>query len=115
ADSNGPNIAAVKLWKEKNPVWRGVHLLINNDGQITALQGQLPKLAAVGVNTLILEVNYNFEFQSHPELSSPSGVKPAHAHELAAAARKSGIRLIPQINCLGHQSWSKTTYALLTQ
>ena len=26
-----------------------------------------------------------------------------------------GIRLIPQFNCLGHQSWSKTTLPLLTK
>jgi hypothetical protein len=107
--------SAAKAWKAKNPVWRGVHLLIGNDGQITTLQTQLPKLAAVGVNTLILEVNYNFVFQSHPEISSPVGVTPAHAHALAAAARRLGIRLIPQLNCLGHQSWSKTTFALLTK
>lgn len=108
-------IAATKAWQERNPVWRGVHLLINNDAQITALKEQLPKLAAVGVNTLILEANYNFEFKSHPELNSPNGVKQASARALAAEARKLGIRLIPQFNCLGHQSWSKTTYALLTK
>lgn len=113
--SADPQIAATEAWQEKNPVWRGVHLLINSDGQITTLKEQLPKLAAVGVNALILEVNYNFEFKSHPELSSPGGVKPANAHAIAAEARNLGIRLIPQFNCLGHQSWSKTTHALLTK
>jgi hypothetical protein len=29
------------------------------------------------------------------------------------ACRQAGIRLIPQINLLGHQSWSKVTHALL--
>jgi hypothetical protein len=110
-----PRTAAAKAWKAKNPVWRGVHLLIGRDDQITALQAQLPKLAAIGVNTLILEVNYNFVFLSQPEFSSPVGVTPAHAHALAAEARRLGIRLIPQLNCLGHQSWSKTTFALLTK
>ena len=103
------------FWTASNPVWRGVHLLISEDAQISALQAQLPRLAAVGVNALILEVNYNFEFKSHPELAAPGGVKPVHAHELAAAARQLGIRLIPQLNCLGHQSWGKTTFALLTR
>jgi hypothetical protein len=113
--TESPSAAATANWQARNPVWRGVHLLISDGGQITALQAQLPKLAAIGVNTLVLEVNYNFVFQSHPELSSPIGVRPAHAHELAAAARRLGIRLIPQLNCLGHQSWSKTTFALLTK
>ena len=102
-------------WRATNRRWRGVHLMVNNDGAVTALKEQLPKLAAVGVNALMLEVNYNFEFKSHPELGSPGGVKAAHAHELAAAARVLGIRLIPQFNCLGHQSWSKTTLPLLTK
>ena len=102
-------------WRTTNRVWRGVHLMVNNDQQIGALKQQLPKLSAVGVNTLILEVNYNFEFKSHPELGSPAGVKAAHAGELTASARQFGIRLIPQFNCLGHQSWSKTTLPLLTK
>ena len=115
ADTANPPDAAVKPGKVSNPYWRGVHLLVNNDQQITVLKEQLPKLAVVGVNTLILEVNYNFEFRSHPELGVPGGVKAAHAHELAAVARSLGIRLIPQFNCLGHQSWSKTTLPLLTK
>lgn len=115
ADTKRLPVTAAETWRAQHPVWRGVHLLVRNDGQITALKEQLPRLAAAGVNSLILEVNYNFEFTSHPELSMPGGVKPAHAHELAAAARKLGIRLIPQLNCLGHQSWSKTTSALLTK
>ncbi len=95
--------------------WRGLHLLVQDDDHLVALQQQLPRLAADGVNTLIVEVGYNFQFQSHPELASPRGSTPAHAHELAAAARALGIRLIPELDCLGHQSWSKTTFALLTK
>lgn len=106
---------SLDAWRATNRVWRGVHLMVNNDGAVTALKEQLPKLAAAGVNTLILEVNYNFEFKSHPELGAPGGVKTSNARELAAAARTLSIRLIPQFNCLGHQSWSKTTFPLLTK
>ena len=102
-------------WRTTNRVWRGVHLMVNNDEAVTALEDQLPKLAAVGVNTLILEVNYNFDFESLPELNAPGGVTAAHAGKLTAAARTLGIRLIPQFSCLGHQSWSKTTSPLLTK
>ena len=115
ADSQNPQPTPAGAWQQSHPVWRGVHLLINNDAQLTALKAQLPRLAAVGVNTLILEANYNFEFKSHPELSSPGGVKAANARDFAAEARKLGVRLIPQFNCLGHQSWSQSTYALLTK
>ena len=33
-----------------------------------------------------------------------------NAHELAD---KSGVKLVPMINCLGHQSWTKNTFGLL--
>jgi hypothetical protein len=33
--------------------------------------------------------------------------------EIVAACRKAGVRLIPQINLLGHQSWEKNTGSLL--
>ena len=102
-------------WRATNHIWRGVHLMVGSDAQAALLQEQLPRLAAVGVNTIIVETDYNFEFKSHPELSSRGCVTQARAHELAAAAREWGIRLIPQINCLGHQSWSKTTLSLLTK
>jgi hypothetical protein len=101
--------------RQGNPVWRGIHLMLGSDSQAAALQEQLPKLAALGVNALVLETDYNFEFKSHPELSSPGCVTQDRAHKLAAEAHRLSIRLIPQINCLGHQSWSKTTLSLLVK
>jgi hypothetical protein len=92
-----------------------VHLMVNTDEQVGELTGSLPKLAALGVNIVIFEVNYNFQFQSHPELCAKPGISRPRAHELAAAARAQGIRLVPQFNCLGHQSWSKNTAPLLTK
>ena len=112
-DSSLSKADSTKSRRQEDAVLRGVHLLLGSDSQAAALQEQLPRLAAAGVNTLILETDYNFEFKSHPELSSPGCVTQARAHELAAEARRLGIRLIPDINCLGHQSWSKTTLALL--
>jgi hypothetical protein len=104
---------STRFRQQNNPVLRGVHLMLGSDSQAVALQEQMPKLAASGVNALILEADYNFEFKTHPELSSPGCVTHARAHQLAAEARRLGIRLIPEINCLGHQSWSKKTLSLL--
>ncbi len=106
--------AWLKSWRASNATWRGVHLMAHSDQQLAQLQESLPRLAAVGVNVIILEVNYAFDFQSHPELRSPGGITRPRARELAAAARAQGIRLIPQLNCLGHQSWSKNTATLLS-
>ena len=95
--------------------WRGLHLMLGSDKQTDALVEQLPKLAADGVNVIIVEVDYNFDFQSHPELRPPQYVTKAGAQRLARAAREQHIRVIPQINCLGHQSWSSNTGSLLVQ
>ena len=70
SETKSSRAAASKIWKEKNPVWRGVHFIVGSDAQAAALKEQLPRLAAVDVNTVIVETNYNFEFKSHPELSS---------------------------------------------
>lgn len=115
AEAPRPHAAEAAAWKARNPVWRGVQLLIDSDSQLVALQAQLPRLAAAGVNTVIVEVNYNFRFRSHPELASATAIAPEHAHAFAAAARQAGIRVIPLLNCLGHQSWAGKTFALLTQ
>ncbi len=113
--SPGPQSAWLKSWRSANPTWRGVHLSAHTDQQVAALLERLPKLAAVGVNVLVLEVDYSFDFQSHPELRPAQGITRERARELAQAARQQGLRLIPQLNCLGHQSWGKTTGPLLAK
>lgn len=72
-------------------------------------------LAPSGVNVIVLEVGYNFAYKSHPELRQTKFITHAEARDLARFCRSRGIRLIPQLNCLGHQSWRNTLYPLLTQ
>jgi hypothetical protein len=91
----------------------GVHLGLNTPQQTKELARTLPALAAQGVNTLVVEVNYNFAFVSHPELRGPTPLSQADAQSLAAACRANGMRLIPQFQCLGHQSWAEHTFPLL--
>ena len=97
-----------------NRHWLGVHLAVQSDEQAAAVIAALPRLRNAGVNAIVAEVDYNFEFASHPEVREQHYLSRAQASALAVAARAQGVRLIPQINCLGHQSWSKTTLALLT-
>jgi hypothetical protein len=96
--------------------WRGLHLLgYNTDKDLEALGSQLPKLAELGLNVIVLEVDYHFQFNSHPKLrQGKAQVTPEGAAKFAADCRKHGIRLIPQFQCLGHQSWKEQTYPLLT-
>jgi Glycosyl hydrolase family 20, catalytic domain len=111
--SNEVQGAWTKSWQSNNPVWRGVHLGLHSDAEAGALMKEIPKLSALGVNVLIVEVNYSFDYQSHPELRPGQFITRARAGELVKAARSHGINVIPQINCLGHQSWSRNTGELL--
>jgi hypothetical protein len=72
------------------------------------------ELATRDVNTLILRVDFNYQFNSHPELRDSIALSKANVKKLVSLCKKYNIRLIPQINLLGHQSWaSKTTNLLL--
>lgn len=95
--------------------WRGVHLWLDREASAQALIETLPALARAGANTVVIEVNYSFEFRRHPELRNDRFLTRATAHALAAAARRSGIRLIPEFNCLGHQSFGGRVEPLLRQ
>ena len=71
------------------------------------------ELAIRRINTLILRVDYNFQFESHPELRDPDALSKEQVKQLVAVCRENGIRIIPQINLLGHQSWASTVGNLL--
>jgi hypothetical protein len=71
------------------------------------------ELATRSVNTLVLRVDYNFKFQSHPEVGEGAGLSKEDAKKLAAVCRKHEIRLIPLIDLLGHQSWQSQLGKLL--
>jgi hypothetical protein len=73
------------------------------------------ELAPRGINTLILRVDYNYQFESHPELRADGALSRADVKELVAACRKNGIKIIPQINLLGHQSFGSHLAKLLSQ
>jgi hypothetical protein len=111
-----PAAAAEKRARVEAP-WVALHLLeYRDDADLRSLERQLPDLAARGVNVLVLEVDYAFEFRSHPELRLEEKViTRAGARRLVAAARRHGIRVIPEFQSFGHQSWAKTTFPLLTK
>ena len=74
------------------------------------------ELAPRGVNTLVVFVcdkDYNYQFESYPQLSSPSSLSKADVKKMVAVCKKNNIRIIPQINLLGHQSWREKPNILL--
>lgn len=94
---------------------RGLHLAAPGQKRDlpTALEFIRTVLPHEGVNTLILEFNYQFDYRSRPEFAEPSALGAKEVRQLAEACRAAGIELIPQINCLGHQSWGSNTGRLL--
>jgi hypothetical protein len=105
---------AGKLAPKPQQPWRAVHVITASAAALDALEAQLPDLAALGVNVLICEVNYGFDFQSHPQLKPRAGaIARPQARRFAAACRKHAIRPVPMLNCVGHQSWKANTAALL--
>ena len=101
--------------KESMP-WRTLHLLdYNTDNDLELLGQNLEALAKQGINVIVLEVDYNFAFKSHPGLRrGTSPITREGARKFSTLCKKFKIRLIPEFQSLGHQSWKGETFPLLT-
>ena len=71
------------------------------------------ELAPRRVNTLVLRVDYHYQYKSHPELIDSTSLSLAEVKKIVNACKQHKIRIVPQVNLLGHQSWAKTTGKLL--
>jgi len=70
-------------------------------------------LAPRKVNTLFLLVDYHYQFKSHPELTDTLALSLADVKKIVRACAQYKIRIIPQINLLGHQGWEEHPGKLL--
>lgn len=108
-----PRKAGNANWKAANKRWVAFHMTGVKPSNLDAVKDLIVKgLAPLGFNVLVLEVDYGFQFKSHPELQT-GGLDKEQARMLAKVCREHGIRLIPLMNCLGHQSWGARPGALL--
>lgn len=71
------------------------------------------ELAPRKINTLIIRVDFNYQYESHPELRDSAALSKADIKQIVDACKKNGMDVIPQINLLGHQSWASRTSSLL--
>src|ERR1700681_2149399 len=71
------------------------------------------ELAPRKVNTLIVQIEYHYQFKTHPELTDSFALSKTEIKKIVAVCKKNNIRVIPQINLLGHQSWANRTGKLL--
>ncbi len=111
---------AVSLWALMSlasgatlPV-RGLHVAAPTPAEVpSAVQFIREALPKEGVNTLVLEINYRYQFVKRPAVADPGSLSRDDVKALVEAARAAHVRLIPLVNLLGHQSWAKTTFGLL--
>jgi len=74
------------------------------------IRDALPK---EGVNVLVMEFDYRYQYKSHPEVTDRDALSEEQVKQIVAACHDSGVRLIPLLNLLGHQSWAAQTFGLL--
>ncbi|MGC9952512.1 MAG: family 20 glycosylhydrolase [Bryobacteraceae bacterium] len=96
------------------PPVRGLHLMapVHADVPLAAkfIKEALPK---EGVNVLVLEFDYHYRFTKHPEVAESDALSADDVKVLASACKDAGVKLIPEMDMLGHQSWAKDTWGLL--
>jgi len=71
------------------------------------------ELAPRKVNTLIVQIDYHYQFSTHPELTDSFALSKADVGRIVSVCRKNNIRVIPLLDLLGHQSWANRTGKLL--
>ncbi len=61
------------------------------------------ELAPAHVNMLVIRVDWNYAYESHPELRGDNPLTRADITKIANLCKKYNITVAPQINLLGHQ------------
>ncbi len=91
----------------------GIHVMMGAKSALPYVEQLIEVAADLKLNWIILEVNNRFAYQSHPEVAEPDSMDAEDARRLAKLAREKGIHLVPQYQCLGHQSWREDVGTLL--
>lgn len=61
-------------------------------------------LAPSGVNLIVLQTRYRYQFRRHPECMGFDPLSFEDVKTLLKVCRENGIRLVPKMNLFGHQS-----------
>ena len=81
-----PGKAWSERWKVDNEQWIAYHLMGVKPDRLDAVKKLIVEgLAPLGFNALVLEVDYGFQFKSHPELET-SGLNKEQARMLPRSA-----------------------------
>jgi len=68
-----------------------------------------------GVNVLVVRFRYKYEFESYPALADSGALSKEEVKQILQACKESGVKLIPKMNFLGHQSSRTKIFPLLTE
>lgn len=61
-------------------------------------------LAPRGFNMIVLQVRYRYQFKNHPEVWGYDPLSYEDVKKLLNVCKKNGIKLVPKMNLIGHQS-----------
>jgi hypothetical protein len=73
------------------------------------------ELAPQGVNTLVVRFGYRYQFETHPELADFGALSKGEVKQIDAACKDAGVKLIPKMNLLAHQSDKNKIFPLLAK
>lgn len=62
------------------------------------------QLVPDGIDTIMMIVRYNYAFTSHPECRGDDPLTKEDCRKMADVCKKNHIRLVPNMNLLGHQT-----------
>ena len=68
-----------------------------------------------GVNTLVLRIEYRYQFKCHPELADIDALSHDDLKQIVRACKNAGIKLIPCTNLFAHQSEKEKILPLLAK
>ena len=71
------------------------------------------ELAPRQINTLFLMIDYHYQFKSHPELIDSFAISEQDAKKIVRVCAANHIRIIPEMDMLGHQGWEERPGKLL--
>ena len=96
-----------ELSKGSHWPFRGICLGVPKQDDLEVFKQMIAEvLPKYNCNALILLTRYRYQFKSHPEISD-GGFTPEQAAEIGDLCRQNGIRIIPKMNLMGHQSEKK--------
>ena len=99
----------------KTGFYKAVHLMAPYPAKdITVVEQAIKEVfVPAGVNMIIFEIDYRYQWESHPELRGDNPFSEEQIKGLVELCSKNKIRLVPLFNCLGHQSWSSHNSPLI--